>query len=54
MRFEKLRLGEEFRRFGMAATTPENVEGITEAEIELERTHRSLGELEEKEEMQHA
>ena len=54
VRFEKLRLGEEFRRFGMAATTPEDVEGITEAEIELERTHRSLGELEEKEEMQHA
>lgn len=54
VRFEKLRLGEEFQRFGMAATTPEAAEGITEAEIELERTHRSLGELEEKEEMQHA
>ena len=59
VRFEKLRLGEEFQRFGMAATTPEAVEGITEAEIELERTHRSLKEKEEKEEkekeeMQHA
>lgn len=54
VRFEKLRLGEEFQRFGMAATTPEAAEGITEAEIELERTHRSLGEVEEKEEMQHA
>ena len=45
---------EEFQRFGMAATTPEAAEGITEAEIELERTHRSLGEEKEKEEMQHA
>jgi len=56
VRFEDLRLGEEFQRFGLTATTPETVGGITEAEIELERTHRSLKEKEEKEkeEMQHA
>lgn len=56
VRFEKLRLGEEFQRFGMTATSLEAVEGITEAEIELERTHRLLKEKEEKEkeEMQHA
>lgn len=55
VRFEKLRLGEEFQRFEITATTPEAVEGITEADIELERTHRSLKEKEEKEEeMQHA
>ena len=51
VRFEDLRLGEEFQRFGMSATSLENVEGITETEIELEHTRRSLGE---KEEMQHA
>ena len=54
VRFEKLRLGEEFQRFGMTATSLEAVEGITEAEIELERTYRLLKEKEEKEEMQHA
>jgi len=47
-------LGEEFQRFGMTATSLEAVEGITEAEIELERTYRLLKEKEEKEEMQHA
>ena len=52
VRFEKLKLGEEFQRFGMA-TTLEVVEGITEADIELERTHRSLKDKEEKE-TQHA
>ena len=53
VRFEKLKLGEEFQRFAMT-TTLEDVEGITEADIELERTHRSLKDKEEKEEMQHA
>ena len=38
----------------MTATSLEAVEGITEAEIELERTYRLLKEKEEKEEMQHA
>ena len=54
VRFEKLRLGEELQRFEMAETNLEAVEGITEAEIELERTRRSLKDKEEKEEMQHA
>ena len=49
VRFEKLRLGEEFQRFAMT-TTLEDVEGITEADIELERTHRSLKKQKEKEE----
>ena len=53
VRFEKLKLGEEFQRFKMTATNLKDVEGITEADIELERTHRSLKEKEEKE-TQHA
>ena len=54
VQFEKLKLGEEFQRFEITATSLEAVEGITEADIELERTHRSLKEKKEKEEMQHA
>ena len=53
VQFEKLKLGEEFQRFGMT-TTLKDVEGITEADIELERTHRSLKEQDEEKETQHA
>ena len=56
VQFEKLKLGEEFQRFKMTATSLKDVEGITEADIELERTHRSLKKQKEKEEKetQHA
>ena len=56
VQFEKLKLGEEFQRFEITATSLEAVEGITEADIELERTHRSLKKQKEKEEKetQHA
>ena len=46
VQFKKLKLGEEFQRFKMTATSLKDVEGITEADIELERTHRSLKEKE--------
>ena len=46
VQFKKLKLGEEFQRFKMTTTSLKDVEGITEADIELERTHRSLKEKE--------
>lgn len=54
VRFEDLRLGEEFQRFGLAVTSLETIEGVTEAEIALEHGHRSREETETKEERQYA